>query len=236
MGYIRYRNPMAENKRLWGIWHGMKKRCLCTSEPRYKDYGGRGITVCSEWLNGFDAFADWAKANGYADDLTIERKDVDGNYCPENCEWITLEAQAVNRRNNKRVTYRGETKPLVLWCDELGLKYDPIHGRLERGWTVEDAFEKPLFDQTKSVARLAREHGLHPETVRSRMKKLGWSLHEALSVPTEGRGSNALDASKLGKAECLQCGVEFERRISAQKFCSADCREKNKNGRNRKSA
>ena len=223
MGYIRYRNPMAENKRLWGIWHGVKRRCLDARTARYKDYGGRGIHVCDEWANDFDAFADWAKANGYADNLTIERKDVNGDYCPENCEWITLEAQAVNRRNNRQVTYRGETKPLVVWCDELGLKYDATHNRIEKGWTVKDAFEKPLFDQTQSVARLAKEHGLHPETVRSRMKKLGWSLEEALALPSEGRGRNIMRASGYGHALCPVCGVRFKKNNGKQKYCSSAC-------------
>lgn len=223
MGYIRYRNTMAENKRLWGIWHGIKKRCLCTTEPRYKDYGGRGITVCSEWSNGFDAFADWAKANGYEDDLTIERKDVNGNYCPENCEWITLEAQAVNRRNNRRVTYRGETKPLVVWCDELGLKYDATHNRIEKGWTVEDAFEKPLFDQTKSFSRLCASHGLNPSTVRDRVVKLGWTMEDALNTPCAGRGTRILKPGDFGEAVCPICGNRFKKNNGKQRYCGSDC-------------
>ena len=90
------RNPQKENQRLWEIYHGMKKRCLNKNDARYKDYGGRGIEICHEWLLSFDNFADWAKNNGYDDDLTIERINVNGNYEPENCEWITLKQQARN--------------------------------------------------------------------------------------------------------------------------------------------
>lgn len=88
--------------RLYNIWHNMKKRCYNPLDKYYKDYGGRGITICAEWLHDFVAFRDWALSHGYQDDLTIDRINNDGNYSPDNCRWATWKEQRINQRPRKK--------------------------------------------------------------------------------------------------------------------------------------
>lgn len=222
----KYRNATTlceENRRLFGILKNMKKRCYSPDCDRYKDYGGRGITICQEWLDDFDNFADWAKANGYALGLTIDRIDNNGNYEPDNCRWITKKEQNRNKRTNLLVTYRGETKPLIEWCEQLGLRYDPINNRIKKGWSVEDAFNTPLASEHESFSSMCRRHGMNPATVHDRVTKLGWTLEDALNTPSCGKGKRPREI-EWGTAVCSVCGKEFTKHNFKQIYCGEKCR------------
>lgn len=109
-------------ERLYKIWIKMKERCLNKKDNAYKDYGGRGIVICEEWDN-YPTFRKWALENGYKEHLTIDRINNDGNYESKNCRWATMKEQSRNRRNNVMISYLGEIKSVVEWCEILNLDY-----------------------------------------------------------------------------------------------------------------
>ena len=128
--------------RLYNIWHKMKQRCLNSNHIHFKNYGGRGIAVCDEWREDFKAFYDWAMRNGYADNLTIDRIDNDGNYCPSNCRWVTAKQQQNNLRKNRLLTFDGETHSVSEWARLKGIKKETLFARLRAGWSIARALEK----------------------------------------------------------------------------------------------
>lgn len=131
--------------RIYGIWHGMLQRCYNPSRPKYKDYGGRGIGVCDEWRHDVKAFYEWAMSHGYADDLTIDRIDVNGNYEPSNCRWITIAEQSYNKSTSRLVTYKGETKTIAEWAKIKNIKTVTLWSRIVKSkWDIEKAIETPV--------------------------------------------------------------------------------------------
>lgn len=127
------------NTRLYHIYQGMINRCYKETHKFYKNYGGRGIRICDEWLKDFMSFYNWAMENGYKEDLTIDRINNNGNYEPNNCRWLTIKEQAENRRTNTLYKYKGEIKPLKLICEELNVKYTTIRKRIVNGMSLEEA-------------------------------------------------------------------------------------------------
>lgn len=127
------------NTRLFTIWHSMKQRCTLPTSEHYKDYGGRGIKVCDEWKD-FESFYEWAMANDYKENLTLDRIDNNGNYEPNNCRWTTRKVQANNTRHNHLITYNGETHTISEWSEIVGIRSDTIAKRINKyKWSNEKA-------------------------------------------------------------------------------------------------
>lgn len=127
--------------RMYRIYYNMIQRIYNTNRNEYKHYGGRGIVVCDEWRNDFMSFYNWAMSHGYDDTLTIDRIDVNGNYEPSNCRWVSQKQQVKNRRNNINVTITNKTHCLSEWCKILSLNYNTVKYRIHHNWTIEQALE-----------------------------------------------------------------------------------------------
>lgn len=130
--------------RLYGIWSTMKTRCTNPNNAKFYRYGKRGISFCDSWRT-FEAFQKWALANGYHEGLSLERKDNNGNYCPENCRWATQKEQQNNRSNTIFIRHDGETHTLSEWAEITGIPRTAMWKRIyQRNWSVDKALTTPL--------------------------------------------------------------------------------------------
>lgn len=150
--------------RLYRTWSDMKTRCYNPKCKCYPNYGGRGIRVCDEWIDDFIAFKTWAENNGYNANLnakqnSIDRIDVNGDYCPENCRWITWKEQCYNRRTNLYLEYNGERKTVTEWAKIVGIKWQTIAARVHRGWTDEEALTIPVDRDVRKIKDRREEYG-----------------------------------------------------------------------------
>ena len=127
------------HSRLYSIWSNMKQRCYNSKVPEYHLYGGRGVTICDEWLSDFRSFYDWAMSHGYEESLSIDRIDVNKGYSPDNCRWATAKEQSNNTRANRRFSINGISKTLKEWSEEYSMDYDKAKSRIYIGWSIEEA-------------------------------------------------------------------------------------------------
>lgn len=128
--------------RLYTIWNSMRQRCYNPNNNAYHNYGGRGISICSEW-NNFAVFREWAYSTGYKEDaprgaFTIDRIDVDGDYSPNNCRWSSMKDQSNNKRGTLYLEYNYERKPLSEWASIIGVDYTTIWRRYHNGLSTSE--------------------------------------------------------------------------------------------------
>lgn len=190
-------NDNSTYTRLGSIYHNIKTRCSNPNYDKYNYYGGKGITMCDEWLASYDAFESWALEHGYTDDLTIDRIDVNKGYSPDNCRWVTWKEQANNRTSNRHITYNGETKTLQQWAEQFDIKPNTISQRLNSGWPIEQALTQPATTkfypapitfngETHTMAEWSRIKGMTNNAISNRLLR-GWTVEEALTIPARPR-------------------------------------------------
>lgn len=131
--------------RIYNTYYGMLKRCYLSSNASYDRYGGRGIGVCEEWRSDFKNFYEWAMQNGYGDGKSIDRIDVNGDYCPGNCRWVNAKHQANNRTNTTYITFSGQTRSASEWAEITGIPRVTIKNRIRKGMSPEQALSVRNF-------------------------------------------------------------------------------------------
>lgn len=187
--------------RIFNIWQAMKGRCNRHSSIEYKNYGGRGITYDERWEKFESFYEDMGKS--YEEhvkefgekDTSIDRINVDGNYCKENCKWSTIKEQANNKTSTKFITYNNETHSLMQWAKLVGIPYKTISNRLIKGWSEEDALYTPIRKPMKfvyngeehTITEWAKITGISRDAIDSRLTELHWNIEEALTAPVKER-------------------------------------------------
>ena len=176
-------NAWCKNcKRLSNIYYNMKARCYNPKSDYYKWYGKKGVIICQEWLTDKNKFYKWAKENGYKDTLTIDRRDVTGNYEPRNCRWITIQEQQNNRTNNVFMEHNGEIKTAWEWSKEFGVSSQALKNRSEKGKDILDDYfyiKININGEIKTIRELSEESGLTYDTIRERYSN-GWDISDLI--------------------------------------------------------
>lgn len=150
-GCLKNKKHSLTKTRLFSIFRDMKTRCYNKNNKKYKYYGGKNIIIFKGWLNDFKTFYDWAMANGYKDNLTIDRIDNNGNYEPNNCRWTDMKTQSRNRHNNNTITYNNETYCLIDWAKKLNINRHTLFYRIYiLNWSIKKAFTTPVKKITES--------------------------------------------------------------------------------------
>lgn len=191
MTSIRSTTHGLSKHKLYNVWHDMVRRCTDTSRKDYKHYGGRGISICNEWLGDL-GIVEFLKdmESSHVDGLELERVDVNGNYCPENCTWVTRRIQVINRRpmegrfNANFLTFQSKTLCLSQWQDETGIPNRVISDRVGKlKWSVEKALTTKVRPKRTLIVindekLLLSEVLKHPPNVHAKAKSLGIQAHQ----------------------------------------------------------
>lgn len=174
-------------------WMGIQDRCYNEKNPKFKNYGGRGIKICDRWLESFENFfADMGHPQPHE---SIDRINVDGDYCPENCRWADDKTQSRNKRNTRYITLDGETKPLVEWAESKNVDPETIWMRIDRGWSDRDALTKPINSngklrylefngESKTISAWSKITNIPRGTIHHRIER-GWTVEKALTTPPD---------------------------------------------------
>ena len=178
----------VKEPRLYNIWIGMIQRCENPKREKFSDYGGRGISVCAEW-HDFCEFVSWARQNGYEDGLTIDRKNVDGNYEPANCRWSTINAQANNKRSNVVLSCHGVSGTVKQWSELLRISPYTIYE-----WVNVHGME---YAETR-IIETVHNGGMVEQTVVKKCEKCG---EEYTVLATASKAKYCASCKKIAERE-----------------------------------
>lgn len=187
--------PKREKRHsLYTTWKGMRERCRREKHVQYKDYGGKGVVVCDDW-HDFRSFYQWAVSNGWQAGLQIDRIDSNGNYCPENCRWVTPLENSANKQNLNFIEAWGDSKHLSAWARDARCLVPPacLYGRIRKGWNLEVAMSTvsgirnnyvTCFGETKSLNAWEKDSRclVTRHTIKRRIS-CGWNACDALTTP-----------------------------------------------------
>lgn len=181
--------------RVYRIWKNMIQRCENANHNNYGHYGERGISVCDEWHDFESFYADMGEPP--SDKHELDRQDVNGDYCKENCKWVTRKEQMRNTRNTIYLEYKGEKRPMAEWAELLGMNYDTLQGRIfDSGWSVEKAFEEPvgpsheprtfcIQGETLTIAEIAEKFDVNKQWLiqqADRGRDIAWILRDKIAT------------------------------------------------------
>lgn len=187
----RFKTHGLSNTPEYVSWKNMKSRCYNKNNISYKNYGGRGITVCDSWLTSFENFyKDMGEKP--SPELSLERSNVNGNYECDNCYWATVFIQSNNKTNNVHIEFDGEGKTLREWASSTGISYNVLKRRRLRGWSIKDLLTKPVkspkkytyLNKTLTLHEWAEELKLEYTTLQSRLYR-GWAIERAFKSELE---------------------------------------------------
>lgn len=177
---------MADKHPLYSIWKNMKSRCYNPNRVAYKDYGGRGISVCDRWRHSFMSFYE-DMLEGYEEGLSLDREDNDGNYCKENCRWINRAMQNRNQRKSLKLLYKGKYVTEAELSEITGIPRTTIQQRRRAGWEGEDLYKPAKLPELftfegkeVTLKALSEKVGINTSTLRNRIKRAGLSVEEAV--------------------------------------------------------
>ena len=182
---------------LYHVWSSMKDRCRNKNNKYYERYGGRGISICEQWKEDFEEFKKWSYENGYAEGLSIDRRDNDGNYTPDNCRWVDQTTQNRNKSNVVWIELEGEVKRLIEWAEELGIKPSILHDRMRAGWEAKDILnpnirksrlgEEIYYNgESHTISKWAEITGISQKAISDRLIR-GFTVERALTQPLQKR-------------------------------------------------
>lgn len=207
------------------IWEGIKQRCTNPKNPKYQNYGGRGIRVCERWHTFENFYADMGNRPSLKH--SIDRLDVNGNYDPANCRWATITEQARNSTTNHIVEWEGKSMCLAEVAEVTGVPYKLLLSRLDGGKrSVQEAVNfVPICDTNKDrsfewggvikpLSQWAKDFGINEETLRSRLNS-GWSVEKALNTQTTRKtyffSGELMGVSKISKITGVQYATLWAR-------------------------